>query len=215
MARVLKMTGFSEPNPSKLLSGIMRCSHEHGPWTVSWKTPSVRRFVIMLLALVLAFSLPGTAWAQDAFPDGKSVPEWFRDVRKTDLASLGKPFVITRHGVRRNSTEVQTEAIQKVIDLAAEKGGVVVIPKGTFISGALHFRPGTHLWIEGTLKGSERVKDFPLATTRIEGQTCIYFPALVNIDGRKLSSAAEWPACRPLVGTQPGADNGQRRRRET
>lgn len=138
---------------------------------------------IRLLALVLAFSLPGTARALDTFPDGKPVPEWFRDAGKAELASLGKPFVITRHGVRRNSSEIQTEAIQKVIDLAAEKGGVVVIPKGTFISGALHFRPGTHLWIEGTLKGSDRVKDFPLATTRIEGQTCVYFPALVNIDG--------------------------------
>lgn len=133
--------------------------------------------------LALALFLPGMAWAQDAFPDGKPVPEWFHDVRKADLASLGKPYVITRHGVKRNSAEVQTEAIQKVIDLAAEKGGVVVIPKGTYVSGALHFKPGTHLWIEGTLKGSDRVKDFPLATTRIEGQTCTYFPALVNIDG--------------------------------
>ena len=133
--------------------------------------------------LALALFLPGMAWAQDAFPDGKPVPEWFHDVRKADLASLGKPYVITRHGVKRNSAEVQTEAIQKVIDMAAEKGGVVVIPKGTYVSGALHFKPGTHLWIEGTLKGSDRVKDFPLATTRIEGQTCTYFPALVNIDG--------------------------------
>ncbi len=138
---------------------------------------------IRLLALALAFSLPGMARAQDLFPDGKPIPEWFRDARKTELSSLGEPFVITRYGVKRNSSEVQTEAIQKVIDLAAQKGGVVVVPKGTFISGALHFKPGTHLWIEGTLKGSDRVKDFPLATTRIEGQTCTYFPALVNIEG--------------------------------
>ena len=93
--------------------------------------------------LALAIFLPGMAWAQDVFPDGKPVPEWFHDVRKADLASLGEPYVITRYGVKRNSSEVQTEVIQKVIDLAAEKGGVVVVPKGTFVCGALHFKPGT------------------------------------------------------------------------
>ena len=35
----------------------------------------------------------------------------------------------------------------------------------------------------GTLKGSEHIADFPLLTTRIEGQTCRYFAALVNADG--------------------------------
>lgn len=34
MARVLMMTDFSESYANKLLSGIMRYSHEHEPWTV-------------------------------------------------------------------------------------------------------------------------------------------------------------------------------------
>lgn len=129
----------------------------------------------------LCFALP--AMAQERFPDGKKIPAWFRQVQKAELSALGRQFVITDYGVEPHPTKVQTEAIQHVIDLAAAKGGVVVVPEGVFCSGALYFPQGTHLWVEGTLKGSDRVKDYPLTTTRIEGQTCTYFPALVNIDG--------------------------------
>lgn len=52
-----------------------------------------------------------------------------------------------------DSNVVQTEAIQKVIDLAgANGGGVVVIPQGTFLSGSLFFKPNTHLHVNGVLK---------------------------------------------------------------
>ena len=135
------------------------------------------------LALLSLFFLTAPLGAQeDVFPDGSPVPEWFHDSSRRSLQSLGKRYVITDYGVKRDSTLVQTEAIQAVIDLAAARGGVVVIPRGTFLSGALHFRQGSHLWVEGRLKGSDRVRDFPLTTTRIEGQTCTYFPALVNVE---------------------------------
>ena len=42
MARVLMMTDFSESYANKLLSGIMRYSHEHEPWTVCKVPPSLR-----------------------------------------------------------------------------------------------------------------------------------------------------------------------------
>ncbi|MBQ1800450.1 MAG: exopolygalacturonase, partial [Prevotella sp.] len=84
------------------------------------------------------------------------------------------------------STIVQTDAIQKIIDLAASNGGgVIVIPRGTYLSGSLFFKQGTHLYVEegGTLKGSDRIANFKILETRIEGQTCKYFSALVNADG--------------------------------
>ncbi len=137
---------------------------------------------LSLFLLLLLCSAPLGA-QEDLFPDGTPVPEWFRDSSRSSLQSLGKSFVITDYGVKKDSALVQTEAIQRVIDLAAREGGVVVIPKGTFLSGALHFKQGSHLWVEGRLKGSDRVHDYPLTTTRIEGQTCTYFPALVNIEG--------------------------------
>ena len=139
------------------------------------------------LILLLSLLLPAALSAQTGtFPDGKPVPSWFAEDGKADVSALGPQYVVTRYGVRRDSTRVQTAAIQRVIDLAAERGGgVIVIPKGTFLSGNLFFKSGTHLLIRkgGVLKGSDRIADFQVMETRIEGQTCRYFPALVNADG--------------------------------
>lgn len=145
-------------------------------------TDNAQSILYKLLIISSFFSTP--LLAQERFPDGKKIPEWFSTSGKADLKALGKQYILTDYGVEANKTEVQTQAIQSVIDLAASKGGgVVVVPEGVFVSGALHFPQGTNLWVKGTLKGSDRVKDYPLTTTRIEGQTCRYFPALINIDG--------------------------------
>ena len=143
-----------------------------------------RSLIRVCSAIVLGFLLTPALTAQERFPDGKKIPGWFSQLRKAELKALGRQYVLTDYGVEADKPQVQTEAIQHVIDLAASKGGgVVVVPEGVFLSGALHFPQGTNLWVKGTLRGSDRVKDFPLATTRIEGQTCTYFPALINIDG--------------------------------
>ena len=97
---------------------------------------------------------------QQLWPDGSVMSEWFSDTTKVDVETLGKKYVITEYGVGMDSTVVQTAKIQAVIDKAAQMGGgVVVVPKGTFLSGSLFFKQGTHLYIEegGKLKGSERI----------------------------------------------------------
>lgn len=121
----------------------------------------------------------------DRFPDGKPISDWFRETERPDSARLGRRYVVTDYGVQRDSLLLQTEALQAVIDRAArEGGGVVVIPRGVFLSASLFFRPGTHLWLErgAVLKGSDDIGDFPVVRTRIEGRTIDYFPALVNAD---------------------------------
>jgi len=122
---------------------------------------------------------------QDLFPDGTKIPAWFADTTRIDVAKLGKQYVITQYGVRNDSTIIQTEAIQRVIDQCKEEGGgVIVFPEGTFLSGSLFFYEGTHLHIRkgGTLKGIDDIRHYRLLPTRIEGQTINYFAALVNAD---------------------------------
>lgn len=122
----------------------------------------------------------------DLFPDGSKIPGWFSDTTKIRLENLGNQYVVTDFGAVNDSLAIQTAAIQKTIDLAASQGGgVVVIPKGVFLSGALFFKPKTHLYIsEGAvLKGSDNIADFPILPSRMEGQNLDYFPALVNAYG--------------------------------
>ena len=122
---------------------------------------------------------------QETWPDGTVMNAWFKDTTRVDV-SQWKRYVLTDYGVQRGSQQVQTPAIQAVIDRCAQEGGgVVVVPEGTFLTGALFFRQGTHLQLlEGAvLKGSERIIDYPIQQTRIEGETCKYFCALINADG--------------------------------
>lgn len=93
-----------------------------------------------------------------------------------------KQFIITHFGAVTSPQIVNTAAIQRAIDTAAGKGGVVVIPKGVFLTGAIFFVPGVNLHIEegGTLLGSDSIGDYPKIPSRIEGVTQDYFSALVN-----------------------------------
>ena len=142
---------------------------------------------LLFLAVVFLYvAVANSKVKPDTFPDGSIIPAWFADTTKVDVSTLGKKYVVTDYGVKADSSIVQTEALQHVIDLAAaEGGGVVVIPQGTFLSGSLFFKQGTHLHVQegGKLKGSEYVADFRIQETRMEGETCQYFCALVNADG--------------------------------
>ena len=141
------------------------------------------------LLLCLNILLPIVGMAQSAgevWPDGTAIDAWFKNTQKVEVGSLGKKYVITDYGVENDSSKIQTKEIQAVIDRCAQEGGgVVVIPAGTFSSGALFFKPRTHLHLQegAVLKGSERIIDFPVLTTRFEGETCKYFSAFINADG--------------------------------
>ena len=124
--------------------------------------------------------------SENLFPDGTEISDWFLDDSKIDPTTLGKFYTITDYGVVNDSTVLQTEAIQKTIDEAYRNGGgVVVIPKGVYLSGALFFKPNTHLHVEegGVLKGSDNIENYPFKASRIEGQSIEYFSALVNAFG--------------------------------
>ncbi|UZD21611.1 glycosyl hydrolase family 28 protein [Algoriphagus halophytocola] len=130
---------------------------------------------------------------QEFWPDGSPISPWFHDYTKVKLEDLGKQYLITAHGVIEDSTKLQTEKIQQIIDQASENGGgVIVIPKGTFLSGALFFKPKTHLHLSAgaVLKGSDEIENYPLIPSRMEGQNLDYFAALVNaygVDGFTIS----------------------------
>lgn len=144
--------------------------------------------IFRILICIIGFSQTSFSqhYANDKFPDGSEITNWFKDYSKIQLKDLGKKYAITDFGVAKDSTKIQTIAIQKVIDKAAANGGgVIIIPKGVFLSGALFFKPKTTLYLSegGVLKGSDNIADFPIMPSRMEGQNLDYFPALVNAYG--------------------------------
>lgn len=117
------------------------------------------------------------------FPDGTPLSPWFSEPAVP--GGLGPDYVLTDHGIQPDGS-LHTAEIQALIDrIAAEGGGVLVLPAGTFRTGALFFRPGVHLRVAegGVLLGSDDIADYPVLDTRIEGESCKYFAALINADG--------------------------------
>ncbi len=97
-----------------------------------------------------------------------------------------KRFIITDYGAKDDTAVVNTIAIQKTIDACAAKGGgVVVVPKGTFISGAIFLRKNVNLTVEkgGVLKGSANQSDYPQIQTRWEGEERLWTSAFINAIG--------------------------------
>ncbi|GAO29454.1 rhamnogalacturonidase [Geofilum rubicundum] len=143
-------------------------------------------FAVLCLLPAFASGINKKDKAKDVWPDGTPMDAWFHDIEPTDINKLGKHYRITDHGVVQDSTVLQTEKIQAIIDKAHEAGGgVIIIPEGVYLSGSLFFKQGTHLHVVegGKLKGSDDISHFELLMTRIEGQTRKYFAALVNADG--------------------------------
>ncbi|WP_437921085.1 rhamnogalacturonidase [Sphingobacterium sp. LRF_L2] len=145
----------------------------------------MKRIFILFTLVTATLFFQQALLAQERFPDGTPISEWFKKTDVAAISSLGKSFRITDFGVLSDSTILQTEKIQAVIDKAAQAGGgVVIVPRGIFLSGSLFFKAKTHLHLEegAVLKGSDDISHFSLLTTRMEGQTVKYFAALVNAD---------------------------------
>lgn len=122
---------------------------------------------------------------EEYFPDGTPIDLWFYDTEKPELSELGKQYVLTDYNILDDG-KIYTKEIQKIIDLAAEEGGgVLVVPAGTYLTGSLYFKQGVNLYVAkgGTLKGSDDISDYDLVETRMEGEVCPYFAALINADG--------------------------------
>ncbi len=122
---------------------------------------------------------------KECFPDGTLIPDWFYDTTIPTLESMGKQYVLTEHGILGDG-KLHTKEIQALIDeAAANGGGVIVVPRGIYMTGSLYFKQGVHLYVAagGTLLGSDDISDYDMGITRMEGETCTYFKALINVDG--------------------------------
>ena len=74
---------------------------------------------------------------QERFPDGTPIDAWFYDTSVPTLAELGAQYRVTDYGILDDG-RIHTEAMQGLIDRVFENGGgVVVIPKGTYRTGAI------------------------------------------------------------------------------
>ena len=107
----------------------------------------MKQLLTTLLITLTVISLQAKKKVQvaDLWPDGTPIPEWFKVTKPVDLQSLGKQYRLTDYRIFADG-RIHTNEIQDLIDEAAKNGGgVIVVPEGTYMTGGLHFRQGTHL----------------------------------------------------------------------
>lgn len=116
-----------------------------------------------------------------------------QDTSPATPRGAGKHFAVTDFGAVGDATTLNTDAIQKTIDAASSAGGGIVdLPKGTFLSGSIFLKNGVELHLaEGAvLLGSTNIADYPKRETRIEGHFEPWRMALVNaqqLDGVRVT----------------------------
>lgn len=125
-----------------------------------------------LKTLLLALLLPACAFAA-----GWDDNEYKRIEQSIQLPKIAKrQFLITSFGAKTTATAAQNQkAINRVISLVSKKGGgKVIIPKGTWNTGAIELKSHVNLVLEegATLHFAFEPKLYPLVRTSWEGLAC-------------------------------------------
>lgn len=128
-------------------------------------------FKTLLVALLL---IPACAWA-----DGWNDDEYQRieqSIQLPNIKQATKKYVISAYGAKQNASAAQNQkAINKLIALVSKKGGgTIVIPKGTWRTGAIEMKSFVELNLEegAVLQFAFEPKLYPLVRTAWEGLAC-------------------------------------------
>ncbi len=104
-------------------------------------------------------------------------------VRRTRVPRFPcRDFNVLDHGAVADGTTDNTAAFAAAIDACHRRGGGrVVVPAGTYLTGAIHLRSHVNLHLEAgsTLKLSGDVTKYPTVLTRYEGIECMNHSPMV------------------------------------
>ncbi|MGW7684153.1 glycoside hydrolase family 28 protein [Kribbella sp. NPDC054772] len=137
------------------------------------------------LAPTAAALVTNPAWAEAA--PGDPGPGWGQvgDILANTRPPHFRPrdFSITSFGAVADGKTLATDAIAKAIDACNRAGGGrVVVPAGTFLTGAIHLKSNVNLFVSAgaTLLFSTNPDDFlPVVLTRFEGAECMNYSPLI------------------------------------
>lgn len=137
--------------------------------------------IIFFMALTIFFFSVGAQTKHSEIDAGWKNMERVLERIKVPIFQ-GKQFDITSFGAKANG-QLCTQAIKKAIEAChAAGGGRVLVPKGTFLTGAIHLLSNVELHVsEGaTLLFSTNPQDYlPVVRTRFEGSELYNYSPLI------------------------------------
>src|SRR5680860_285759 len=115
-------------------------------------------------------------------------PEWVSKVGAKAYDFKEETYYTNDYGAIDDGSQITTLAIQKAIDVCAEKGGgTVAFKPGIYLTGSIFIKEGIRFRIdkEVELRGSENIKDYREIDTRVAGIEMKWPAALINVLGQK------------------------------
>ncbi|MEV0614259.1 glycoside hydrolase family 28 protein [Nonomuraea sp. NPDC050404] len=132
----------------------------------------------LLAAPAHAETPSGAAWAR--------VPHIRRRIRAPRFPA--RTFPVTGHGAVGDGTVKCTEAFKAAVEAcAAAGGGRVLVPAGTYLTGAIHLADNVELHLEAgaTIRFSRDPADYlPIVATRYEGIELMNYSPFIYAHGR-------------------------------
>lgn len=93
-----------------------------------------------------------------------------------------REFAITDYGAVNDGEKLCSRALADAIqNYSRAGGGSVIVPKGRFLTGAVHLQSNVNLHLEegATLAFSQDSKEYPLVFTRFEGTECMNYSPFI------------------------------------
>jgi len=140
------------------------------------------------LQLLLAGAGVGLVLPKIAFGQTNPADAWSTEYPRI-LARIKPPkfkkkdYLVTKYGAVEGGKTLSTDAFKKAIEECSRKGGGrVVVPAGTFLTGAIHLKSNVNLHVskDATIKFSMNPKDYlPIVHTRWEGMELMHISPLI------------------------------------
>lgn len=137
--------------------------------------------LILSLTLIMQFTISPVAQAEESSVWEDQLPKILDKIKKPTFPD--KEFFVDDYGAVADGKTKSTEAFNEAIQAAHEAGGGrVVVPEGTYLTGAIHLKSNVNLHVKkgATIKFSQDPKDYlPLVKTRWEGVELYNYSPLI------------------------------------
>ncbi|MDB5250770.1 MAG: glycoside hydrolase family 28 [Segetibacter sp.] len=144
-------------------------------------------FALLLVPFIFSYAKGqvATVWKSSSQPL-KEMKEIRKQIRAPKFAA--REFTITKYGAVGDGKTLNTEAFMKAIDACNKSGGGrVIVPLGTFLTGAIHLKSNVDLHLVDSAKivFSSDPKHYPIVFTRWEGMELMNYSALIYAYGQE------------------------------
>lgn len=144
----------------------------------------------ILAIIFFSFSIANAQETQKKWTNSSQPLKEIEALRKLIKAPQfpARQFLITKYGAVGDGKTLNTEAFKKAIDACNKQGGGrVIVPLGTFLTGAIHLKSNVELHLVDSAKivFSRNPKDYPIVFTRWEGMELMNYSALIYAYGQK------------------------------